>query len=111
MTDLEKRAAACKHWRWMPGAREVRGERYEDGDGPWLTGHLPDLTDPATLGCLTALVAEAHGVTLDDVHVVMRTGAAWWVWVSRSDGLGRGRVLAAGQSEAEALVFALEAAP
>ena len=41
----------------MPGMREGRtGERYEDGDGPWEINKRPDPDDPATAGCLLALL-------------------------------------------------------
>jgi hypothetical protein len=76
---LAKRAVACKGWRWMPGTRTTEGMRVIHDPGLWpdrpcairegtwvdtavprpLGDHLPDLTDPATLGCLLALVREA----------------------------------------------------
>ena len=64
MIDLAKRAVACKGWRWMPGmlarcgGRKMRSKR--SGRSPYR-GALPDLADPATLGCLLALVREAWG--------------------------------------------------
>jgi hypothetical protein len=73
-------------------------------------GTRPDLTDPATLGCLLALVREAlkprgWGVTL----CLANTGAGWQLgylaggeWFSPLGTIHR--------SEAEALVAALEAA-
>jgi len=68
MTDIARRAVACKGWRWMPGMLHgtvVSGELtlcYRIGD---LTlyldaDRLPDLADPATLGCVLALVREAN---------------------------------------------------
>jgi len=52
--------------RWMPGMRDGRtGERYEDGDGPWLVNKWPDPDDPATEGCLLALLGP-------DVNVLRR---------------------------------------
>ena len=70
---------SCKGWRWLPGmlaldssneehpARIIDARRtvvYEDNDGAIHEGvvshaDVPDLTDPATLGCLLALVREA----------------------------------------------------
>jgi len=119
MMKLARRAVACDGWRWwMPGMRLLTfdaGHRYAQrvrDDGSWGDGidPLPDLTDPATLGCVLALVAERHGVTLDDVHVVRTTGRVWSAWVFDSDGASR-RVATHLPSRAAALVAALEAAP
>lgn len=127
MSELAKRAIACRHWRWMPGMLRIvppehdgaTGYMIRVADSGWSGGErgFPDLTDPATLGCLLALVREAWGC-----HVHLRRWAspapdmsgkdrATWEPV---DGLGRRliagpRVLCA--TEAEALVTALEAAP
>jgi hypothetical protein len=50
-------AVSLPGWRWMRGMLEQRtGERYEDGDGPWIVGKRPDPDDPATAGCLLALL-------------------------------------------------------
>ena len=112
--DLSRRAVACKAFRWLPGmlaveqavpgmalsTRPVRVDNYWHAVGVWL----PDLSDPATLGCLLALVREAWGDP--EMHLVL--GGA---------GSGESRVatvvlpIPAGRTEAEALVAALEAAP
>ena len=127
---LSHRAVACKGWRWMPGMLTTQGERVvcanseywgarlwvsllgsDSAGGVFVRSFcdssgscLPDLTDPATLGCLLALVREAHGHKL--LHLSYRitkseVGFACYTprprpWVS---------------SEAEALVAALEDAP
>jgi len=79
--ELAKRAVAYKHWRWVAGMKllsddpcERIGYKWTDYDEEpvpvldtgngwgWPTvgsGWLPDLTDPATLGCLLHLVREA----------------------------------------------------
>jgi hypothetical protein len=63
MTTLAKRAVACAAWRWMPGMltengiRVVRGEEGVDFAGS--DRDCPDLTDPATRGCLLELVRQA----------------------------------------------------
>ena len=149
MIALARRAVACPRWRWMPGMRTygrflLVAQHERDG---WLgvlpndtSGVLfrvapdatPDLTDPATLGCLLALVREAHGapsVTFDGrtypsvLHVVCSSGMYYvkrdcgdgdedlyedgvWSQDYRSDAYSIERT-----SEAEALVAALEAAP
>lgn len=80
--ELGRRAVACRGWRWMPGMKinlegiEAIGAlrvasvsrcgapitRDEYGRlTTWSNATLPDLRDPATLGCLLALVREVHG--------------------------------------------------
>jgi len=86
MTDeqiaLAKRAVACKGWRFMGGMRVLdpigphpqRISDDDEGEASWRANYwLPDLTDPATLGCLLALVREVRGEptylpTCLDVH-------------------------------------------
>jgi hypothetical protein len=119
--DLARRAVACKGFRWMPGMLDVHGGRvvsveggllrldYQDDDDPIRTSSsacLPDLTDPATLGCLLALVREAWGLPLlsvafdhDADEWIVRSWNATILW----QGLGN--------TEAVALTVALEAAP
>jgi hypothetical protein len=75
---LARRVVACKGWRWMSGMLTGHGRLFErrgllilqngapwvcvpDGQSAWFepVAALPDLTDPATLGCLLALVRKA----------------------------------------------------
>jgi hypothetical protein len=116
---LAKRAVACRGWRWMPGMLVHVGFRVVwvdettfrsfDERGNEMYGStdclLPDLTDPATLGCLLALVREARGEptylpTCLDVHDE--------AWVVRPPGPWRQTRY---ESYASVLVAALEAAP
>lgn len=90
MSNLAKRAADCKAWRWLPGMRgndrglmlrcmsaktppglgQVRQIEFADeGQGrthwhSWAEDSMPpivpDLTDSATLGCLLELVRLAY---------------------------------------------------
>jgi hypothetical protein len=104
---LARRAVACKRWRWMPGMlyKQRRcGVRPEAATAPIIQGGgLPDLTDPATLGCLLALVREAWGgPTLGLWCDFVKT-----IWIV-GDYEGE---LATAPTEAEALVAALEVAP
>lgn len=139
MVALAERAIACKGWRWLPGVLTVDGWRvvdaYEDGTVRWVSdcgqmetrtpfgGALqscPDLTDPATLGCLLALVRSAYGDDeigiMSDAHYGEKGGKLsrdhrikWWRVVSS----GRHIIvtISSGSTEAEALVAALECAP
>ena len=137
MTELGRRAVACKHWRWLPGMRcthrwtggirvlaDDNGEQSEryvvlpDADGNAVMTidecgimggfpdagsaypFVPDLTDPATLGCLLALVREA----LDDSRVHCRARANKFRVYSGVTPIGEWA-----DSEAAALVAALEA--
>ena len=123
---LARRAVACKGWKWMPGMRTLNAMRVvHDPDlwpdrpcalreGCWidtapprpLNDDLPDLSDAATLGCLLALVREAWGTAIivsysydDGLWETMWEGATAAGWCGRGD------------TEAEALVAALECAP
>lgn len=132
--DLGQRAIRCKGWRWMPGMLVCvsdpfgavgRWRVYESGSG--LSGQgvgggfsacwpsfvaasdvaYPDLRDPATLGCLLALVREAYHLGWDD---------GWGPAYAQRLVDGKWACFAAGlcfikPTEAGALVAALEAAP
>ena len=116
LQDLGRRAVVASQGRILqaPGARILFCEK-----GGWVAGRvvakdegsgllraarhgIPNFSDPATLGCLLALVREAAGEPV-------------WVWPDREEhgawewtlygGLGVGGY----SSEAEALVAALEA--
>jgi hypothetical protein len=110
MLDLSRRAVACKGWRWMPGMRwwteDDRG-RLDDFQPEYMGrphDALPDLTDAATLGCLLALVREAWGQ--DDMGA-FRYKDLWCVEFTPSAAKNHAFY---GETEAEALVAALEAA-
>lgn len=122
MMALGRRAVASKGWRWMPGMRCDRGAgwfRIVDGytiETPSLDT-LPDLTDPATLGCLRALVTEAYADPKKlwngyvevhrDQHAVFHLEQA----VHDEDGYLVWNCICFGETKAEVLVRALEAAP
>ncbi len=129
MIDLGRRAVACKYWRWMPGMLRHDGYRYV-GSGVWvrwsetadllsalhIPDQFPDLSDPATLGCLLALVRAAYRDTskLWEGHVEVRRDhrILFFVVSFRHDASGAlvEDTLATGSTEAEALVCALKAA-
>ena len=118
--ELARRAVACKHWLWMPGMRAIvpknlpmawgttRACRIPHSVHPTM---VPDLTDPATLGCLLALVREAWEPRRgsDYLASTMHTSSGWGVGARfGSEGLAA-IVLPTFETEAEALVAALEA--
>ena len=124
---LGMRAVECKSWRWLPGMlyqyREESDEvtvptkhywcdptrvRDYDPDTPACLGGLsvPDLTDPATLGCLLALVRVAYADPYASVWYSSDHGHSGDRWSFYSKAL----CFSGHASEAEALVAALEAA-
>ena len=68
---------------------------------------LPDLTDPATVGCLLALVRKAWGDDTITTKWIYDKAFTHWTFCSIVPGLGGCN----GPTEAAALVAALEAAP
>lgn len=117
--ELGKRAVACAHWRWMPGMLllpHVDGcECCEDRNFPRRAARIPavfttdidvpDLSDPATLGCLLHLVRQAQ--PNQGRWIMSSCCNAYGRWYTNpSRGGGRDY-----DTEAEALVDALEAAP
>ena len=121
--DLARRAVACRRWRWMPGMLAIRwtgpcrgSHRYTDADvraGATFDRGTPDLTDPATLGCLLALVREAWEPHRGSDHIAstMHTSSGWGVGARFGPQGLAAIVLPTYETEAEALVAALEAAP
>ena len=127
LEQLGQRAIACKRWRWMPGMlsnKDLRVTRCDD-DGyvvgyyenmsyiaECVPGTLPDLTDPATLGCLLALVREAWG---PEATVSVNISGFWAVGGARiQKGKSAGHTINLGiwkATELDALVSALEVAP
>ena len=113
MTDeqiaLARRAVACKGWRWRKGTRWWTDDdhgRLDDFQPEYMgrpTHALPDLRDPATLGCVLALVREAHGR-----HCYTQACGGYWTIQDGDTEDAWGDHCA---TEAEALVAALEAAP
>lgn len=126
MTDEELKIARalvkCSAWKWLPGmllrdlTRSKRGRVHKVGND-WVVyfginsesryrcetvGYsvVPDITDPATLGCIVRLVRDARSAPSAST---LKVSTGWSVWSDKRLGLGR--------TEAEALLRALQAAP
>ena len=136
MTDAEalalgRRAVACKRWRWMAGMLVIqpgptatwgrlrnpdaaewldRGEdEFDEGAVAIPRAGVPDLRDPATVGCLLALVQEVspHYAPLFVAPCLDGRFATYAVY-TYGPPLS---VLWTGATPAEALVNGIEAAP
>jgi hypothetical protein len=107
-TELGRRAAACKHFRPMPGMRDMQARTWTP-DLLWRwnpTFDRPDFRDPATLGCLLALARGVEEASRGSVRWIEPEGCAFFNHPLDSDYLYEGKLYA---SEAEALVAVLEA--
>lgn len=122
MTDaqvaLGRRAVACAGWAWKPGMLTLDGWRIlrVDEDGyrfaynvkqsyayAAIGDALPDLTDPATIGCVVAWLRTASGDPA--LYTVLAGGdTETGVWHVRWNTSSR-----RGRTEGEALVSAWEA--
>ena len=130
LEELGRRAVACKHWRWRDGSKRVHAEhrwawrlcgwRWFPCDERSNAVHdncfaeaIPDLSDPATLGCLLALVREAWpaGEATTNVHANYSPGRGHYRQWSCYYCTGGDWRQALADTEAEVLVAALEAAP
>jgi hypothetical protein len=130
MLALSKRLVGCKNWEWMPGMRTtgamriIHDESLFPGrpcaikEGGWIDTSpprpirdaLPDLTDPATLGCLLSLVRKVYSDSCVCIFSV-DYGFAGVRWHVRLTANGRQLTENHYLTEAEALVAAFEAAP
>ena len=118
---LALRLRACPAFRWTPGMATATGLRILKDNGLSFSvaatspvgakdlsnskTWIPDLSDPATLGALLALVREGFGPTF---HLIPLGG-----WLAQGARLPNGATVNLGicePSEAAALVAALEAA-
>ena len=112
MTDAEaealgRRLVACKGFRVMRGMLDMQGRTWgRDLLWRWRNDlDVPDLRDPATLGCVLALVREAHAVPFLQVSLKITRERGYQFDCHPHH---RGQWV---DSEEEALVAALEDAP
>jgi hypothetical protein len=115
LETLARRAASCKHFRWMPGMiASFESWAWRIGNGEEVKGDfLPDLLDPATVGCLLAMarVAWAENLGKGAVPSTVQTPTGWGVGAQFSNEGFSYIVLPNHPNEASALVAALESAP
>ena len=112
--ELGRRAVACKRWRWMPGMLGLSNKsssrsiwiRIVDPPRDDASECWPDFSDPATLGCLLALVRQEWGPCVN-----ITPTAGWVLQGARLPAGGTINLGIVGTTEAEALVKALEVAP
>lgn len=125
-TEIARGFVACKGFRWLPGMLSVCGIRISDaadgknflyphgiraGDwrarphvGPPLHDSIPDVTDPAFPGLALFLVREAWKEP--GIGIRQRTSGQWQVLRP-----GRERSICCAETEAGALLLALQEAP
>jgi hypothetical protein len=126
--ELGQRLINCKNWQWLDGMlttcnlRVVEGGRdyiigYRSGPttngGGWYDGEskgfLPDLSDPATIGCLVHLIRLAWKAPID-IHESRGAGIFWGISIV-NEPLEDDCPYFMGYSQQEILVKAFEAAP
>lgn len=115
--ELSQRLMKTKWFKWMPGmatytpvpytsphlGRILSGE--DDIFHLWREDTIPNLRDPATLGCLLFLVRKAWEMPTGIVVSYSSDDGLWgvsWSGATHGDWCGRGK------TEAEALVVSLE---
>jgi hypothetical protein len=89
---IAREVVACGRWRWLPGMLTLSGLRVvsvdDDGYAIGVRGYesarevelddLPDLRDPATLGCVLALAREAYRcASLTTVAYIEKQRVEW----------------------------------
>jgi hypothetical protein len=97
-----------KEWPFK-GVKVTVCFRHTERDEEPYKGTRPDLNDPATLGCLLALVREAWGEPLFPSYT--RQEKTWVIAEYHGSAMLVGGRYFWGLTEAAALVEALEAAP
>ena len=94
-------------WRWMPGMRwvvpslEAAGRIHDSTEAAWWNDprtdvegeSVPDPDDPATAGCLLALLGPGAWDSVAPGIAHAADGEGWWAWVDGqwSEGMTLGR--------------------
>jgi hypothetical protein len=121
--EIARAFVACGHWRWMPGMLTGTGYRALRVDSdltwgvcqdeqtdqePWPFAYdwLPDLDDPATLGCVRRVVVDVWRCV--DWDLAQAGSTRWHFGFVTPEGED---FEFQGSTEAEALLRALQAAP
>ena len=104
----------CSRWQWLPGIRAVGRKGYPAAwfrveeplrrlGGVWRDS-VPDITDPATLGCILHLVRDVWGSPTAYLYCY---GRSWFFEPQQPDPTNH----PSGRTEAETLLHALQVAP
>lgn len=124
LTELARRAVACENWQWLRGMTDTTGRLFvahaDCGEAMWLwvaddgcealpiEGRLPDLEHPVTVQSLLLLVREAHGPETYSHPLRDEENPTRWEVGRALRTFDDDLLLAEGDTEAEALVAALE---
>lgn len=108
--DIEQQAAACPHWKWLPGMRDLAGSRYYSY---YVDPPYPDLRDAATVALLQQRVLDLYDS--DEFRIRMPTGlkmngqvtATWEISSFRPGGLRGKRSFVAPQNADAVTIRAL----
>jgi hypothetical protein len=93
-------AVALPGWRWMPGMGCINPgmpqmwcRRIGDECSPHYSFLVPDPDDPATAGCLLALLGSSAWDNVAPGSAREPDGAGWWAWDGSqwSEGMTLGR--------------------
>ena len=118
---IAKKLVECKHWRWLSGMRPMRGSGViwelmpvVDREDPEsrardLTGCIPCMTDPATVGAVLGLIADVYR-DMDAIVSVSDFGS-WRCSVMQFRSGRFSRRIFDADTRSGALLLALEAAP
>lgn len=113
LKELAERAVEAKAWRWMPGMLTLSGLRVGPKGLP-KGRHLPDLLDPATLGCIVGILRDESGSSNLCIECYREQWNERWIqlWAVSASGSAQHYVedMHGFSTEADAAVTALEVA-